>query len=137
MIDKEELAEILKAAGCKSTSTRLLILEVFSKASRPISVEFLLSKVKGVDTATVYRNIISLQKVGVIRKIDFRNNTDHYELSTTHHHHIICKACGIFEDFNACQIDTIRKNTLRNSRKFISITDHSLDFYGMCKRCGA
>lgn len=135
MKKREQLIKSLKEAGCKLTSTRLSMLEVFSRAGKPISTESILSKTKDIDVATVYRNLISLQKVGLIRRVELHKNADYYELHTSHHHHIICRSCGIFEDFKLCHIRDISKKTLLHSTKFSSISDHSLEFYGMCKVC--
>lgn len=135
MIKNEELIRKLRDAGCKSTPTRVVLLKIFSKAHKPITTTSLLAKIKGVDTATIYRNLISLQKIGLIRKVDLQKKDEYYELNMVHHHHIICRECGVFEDFKLCHIDAITKKTLNKSTKFRSITDHSLEFYGICNTC--
>lgn len=135
MKKRDQLIKSLKVAGCKLTPTRLSMLEVLSRAGKPISTQFILSKTKNIDVATVYRNLISLQKVGLIRKITLHKNTDYYELHTNHHHHIICRSCGVFEDFELCHLRDMSKKTLQHSTKFSSISDHSLEFYGICKLC--
>lgn len=132
---KEIFTQSLKKAGHKVTPSRLLLLGVFAEVPRPISIEYILSKTKGIDAATIYRNVSHLQKTGIIRKVELQKKLDFYELATSHHHHIICRTCGTYEDIDSCGIENIMKKTLQNSKKFVTIQDHFLDFYGACNKC--
>ncbi len=134
----EVFRSVLRRAGYKATPSRLTVLEIFKKTGRPLSPQAVIDKAgKNIDQATIYRIIKTLKTIGAIRQIDFRHNHAHYELSDTgDHHHCICLVCGHSEEITGCEIDAVMKEAvLRQARSFSEIKDHSLEFYGTCKRC--
>jgi Fur family ferric uptake transcriptional regulator len=137
MACKEHIAGFktqLRKNNLKATPARLNILDVFEHAKRPLSVSEISDKLESSDKATVYRNIDSLQNLGIIKQIRFQDRQAYYEINNTHHHHVICKKCGKIRDIESCKIILSGKNTLINS-DFTEITDHSLEFYGICNAC--
>lgn len=135
--------QILKKAGLKVTPARLAILKIFLAEEKPLKAEDVFSRLKNkkVDQATVYRNLDSFEKKGIIKKVDLRKDSTYFELPTRHHHHIVCTGCGTVEDFSVpagksgCWADEVSKKALRNSKKFKRIQDHSLELFGACKEC--
>ena len=126
----------LRYVGLKATSQRLKILDVFCLQKKPLTAEDILkilSKTK-FDLVTVYRTIITFEKVGIIRRIDTREKAVRYEIASDHHHHLICVKC---EDIK----DVTLKNDLNEQEKIISKTkkfkvlNHSLEFFGICRGC--
>jgi Fe2+ or Zn2+ uptake regulation protein len=135
---KFDVKASLKKAGFKVTPTREEILKLFSTHNcSPISAEDILLKLKKekIDRATIYRNLQSFEKAGIIKKVSLQQKADYYELANHHHHHIICKTCGDIEGFKNCNLDSLKKTVLKNSKAFGSITDHSLEFFGECDNC--
>ena len=128
----------LKALGLKETPARLAIISIFEANHSPLSAEDIWKKIKSkkVNLATIYRNILSLEKGGVLTRIDLRKSSNYYELKDTlhHHHHITCSTCGTFEDIELCD-EELSSKALENSLKFSKILDHSLEFFGICKKC--
>src|SRR6266478_1367997 len=95
------LRTMLRQNNLKATPARLGLLDVFEHIKKPISVDDLARKLRGsnVDTATLYRNVDSLESLGVLKKIRFNDRKSYYELETgKHHHHLICSKCGRIED---------------------------------------
>lgn len=128
----------LKNIGLKTTPARRAILSIFEENHSPFSAEDVWIKIKEkkVNLATVYRNIISLETAGILKRVDLRKPSVYYELkSLTHHHHISCSSCGIFEDISFCEEKDFVKNVLKQSEKFLEISDHSFEFFGTCKKC--
>jgi len=128
---------MLRKSGYKATWPRLAILDVFTKAKKPISAQEIIDALHGViDQATVYRTLKSLTEKGVVKQIDLRQNHAHYELTNlAEHHHLICLRCGRVEDVHRCGIENMQAAVLRSSRHFAEIRQHALEFYGMCKSC--
>ena len=127
----------LKTLGLKETPARLAIISVFEGNHTPLSAEDVWRKMKTkkVNLATIYRNIISLEKGGVLTRIDLRKPSNYYELKDSlHHHHITCSSCGVFEDISFCDEELVSK-ALKGSSRFSKISDHSLEFFGICKKC--
>lgn len=133
----EDFKKILKENDFKCTSTRLKIIDIFFKNSKPISAEYIYSKLKNdIDEATVYRTLSSFEKRGVLRRVDLRKSSIHFELNNHHHHHIICTKCGRIEDFEENkEIEKLLVKVVQDSSKFKSITEHSLELFGLCKVC--
>lgn len=135
------MKEILKEQGYKATPARLAILGVFIKSEAPITAEKLYKELKknkkhkDINEATVYRTLTTLKEGGIVKKLDFRKNASFYELAKKHHHHITCLKCDTVEDFESKAIESALRGIARNSSKFISIKEHSLELFGFCREC--
>ncbi len=123
----------------KATPGHLEILSTITESKKPISSQDIIDIIgKKLDPATVYRCITKLKNNGIIRQIDLRQNHAHYEFfDMAHHHHIICVECGKIEDIEDCGLDTMHQNILSQAKQFTQIRHHSLEFYGLCKKCSA
>lgn len=128
---------LLQKAGLKVTPERLAILNVLSKANKPLSVKDLKEKLRDteVDQATIYRNMESLTKSKVIRLVNFQHDHNHYEIiSDKHHHHLICEKCGKVVDVSKCDTSKIEQQ-VKKLGNFATINSHALEFFGLCKSC--
>lgn len=134
---KEDLSNILKTKGFKTTPIRLAILEVFSHDCEPVNAESIFKKLKKqkVNIVTIYRTLLSFENAGILKRIDLQKDSIYYELATHHHHHIICTDCGLVEGFEGCDLDSLTDKVLKTSNKFNTITKHSLELFGVCKKC--
>ncbi len=134
----EKFSLILHDNGYKATPARLSLLAVLKNADHPLTIQEILKQLGGkVNQATVYRSLESLLAVSIVRQVDMQHGHAHYELrsGTSHHHHLICRSCGLTEDVPQCDIVAIEKGVLKKSRVFASIEEHSLEFFGQCKKC--
>ena len=125
----------LKSGGLKVTSARLSLLDIFKHAKKPVSVRQISRQLKQPDVATLYRNIDALTDLGLIKKISLGKTEGYYELNAAkHHHHLICKVCGRIADVEGCKVSVADKN-FASHHGFAKVTDHSLEFFGVCKLC--
>lgn len=127
----------LRKAGYKATPSRLAVLTMLEKTKRPLSPHAVIDKLgKSMDQATIYRMLKAFKKCGIIRQVDFRHNHPHYELADmADHHHLICLSCGLSEEILGCDVDSMRQSVLCQAKQFSEVSEHSLEFYGRCKRC--
>ena len=134
---KKDFRQILTREKLKITPARLAILGLFSEDCGPLSAEDIVKKIKNKDInqVTVYRTLAALEEKGILKKVDLRKGSVHYELAEHHHHHIVCKECGKIEEFDGCELDGMSKKILASSSKFKDITEHSFEFFGICKAC--
>ncbi|MFM2357994.1 MAG: hypothetical protein RJA61_731 [Candidatus Parcubacteria bacterium] len=134
---EKNLQEVLKESGLKVTLARLAILGIFSKDCTPIDAEYIFKKLsnKRINQVTVYRTLASFEKSGILKRVDLRKGSVHYEFDGHHHHHIICVECGKTEGFENCSVDEISKQVLKKSPLFEKINQHSLELFGTCKSC--
>ena len=134
----KDFARVLKMKGFKNTPTRQAILGVFSTNTKPINADdiFEALKKKDINLVTIYRTLVSLEEAGIIRRIDVHKNSTYYEFDLDHHHHLICNDCGVVEDFKTCDVENIARDVLKHSN-FKSVNTHSLELFGVCKKCSA
>lgn len=135
--DGGDLKEIIKATGFKVTPGRLAILSIFSDDCGALCAEDIHTKIgkKSLDYVTVYRTLESFEQAGILKKVFLRKQAAYYERAGHHHHHIVCTGCGTVEQFDSCGVESVAKNVLSASKQFKAIKDHSLEFFGVCKRC--
>lgn len=132
------LPNLLKLYGLKVTSGRLKLLEIILKERSPLSVEFIEQKFdKQLDRVSIYRALQSLVNAELVQRIGLDPDRAHYELiaGRKHHHHVVCIACGVLEDIDMCNTHSLQNAARKVSRKFFKITDHSLEFSGICRKC--
>lgn len=132
-----ELPNALKDAGLKATPARKHILDLFSADCKPINAEYIHEKLKGekINQVTIYRTLASFELAGIVKKIELQKGSAYYELAGKHHHHVVCVDCGKTEGFEICGVDKISKDILKQSSQFKTISQHSLELFGMCKSC--
>ncbi|MCL9971853.1 MAG: transcriptional repressor [Candidatus Pacebacteria bacterium] len=119
----------------RTTNDRKVIQEVLSKAQQPLTVrEIRKSAGQSVHLSTVYRAITEMSSEGSIRRVDFGGRVPRYEVAGEHHHHIVCTTCGDIEDVHT-EPRGLEKAALVESKKFKSVHAHSLEFFGVCKKC--
>lgn len=127
---------ILKEQGYKLTKQRCEILEALEE-SPPLMAEeifHLVNKHCKVDLSTVYRNLNTLQKMGLIRKVNSLGQADQYELVKNHCKHALeCLRCGAKVVFSECVFDQlVREIELKTHYK---VKKHNLELYGTCPNC--
>ena len=123
---EENIKKQFKDAGLKATPARLAIFEAFSGKCHPLNAEDIYKKIEKnkIDLATIYRTLISFEEAGILRKVDLRKDSQFYEINKHHHHHIICNKCGFIEELDGCKFSN-----------FKIIKGHSLEFFGLCRKC--
>ena len=128
----------IKTLGLKTTKAREGLLEIFEHQKKPIGVSDYLKllKKRGVeaDQTTIYRSLNTFINKGLVREIYFNDGLVRYELSSKpEHHHAVCLKCGNIEDILDCSVEQIEKQI--SKKKGFSIISHSLEFFGVCKKC--
>lgn len=124
----------LKGKG-KITDARIDILSALSKVHKPISIKDLQKVIKGHNTTTFYRTLETLVTINLVKKIATTSGENLYEttIGRHHHHHITCTSCGLLEDVEICA--PIPSQKILTEKGFGKVTDHTLEFFGVCKTC--
>lgn len=127
---------MLRERGLKATRGRIALLEALFDAARPVSAEDMHSRVNSVDLVTVYRTLQSLVEASVVREVRFKDSVVRYEVAESmHHHHLVCIGCGDVDELPDCNLNSLEFMALKQSKKFVSIDEHSLEFFGTCVQC--
>ena len=134
----ENFSDLLRKYNYKATPGRLAILKTLASSPKPLSVQNIYQKLKSkTDKVTVYRTLEALADTDIVSKINFQRNHAYYELAEgrEHHHHILCRHCGKIEDIQMHDLESLEKAALKKTKSFSSIKSHSLEFFGLCKKC--
>lgn len=135
MLDKVDL----KNAGLKVTLPRVKILQILeSSRDHHLSAEdvykILLDSGDDIGLATVYRVLTQFEEAKLVTRHHFAEGHSVFELDHGEHHdHLVCVKCARVEEF----VDTVieeRQKYVANQAGY-SITDHSLNIYGICGDC--
>lgn len=132
----KETEDMLRTAGLSATRQRTELLGMLRKAKHPLRAEKIADQLSGkLNLTTVYRGLDQLSDARLVRRIDLGKNHALYELSDSHHHHLVCRTCGLIEDVTACIPDSVPKSVLKKAQGFAAIEEHALEFFGTCKTC--
>jgi Fur family ferric uptake transcriptional regulator len=127
---------------------REMILDILSRFPGHPSADEIFFMVKQmypqIGLATVYRTLELLSNMGLVHKLDFGEGKARYELAQGpetkgHHHHLICIRCHKVIDYE--EISENEKELLKEAEESLEkkygfkITDHMIQFYGICKDC--
>lgn len=138
-ITKEDYKNLLHKNKLKATDERLFVIDLLVSVKSPQTISQILEKCKNlkIHESTLYRIMAMFQKKGIVKKIDFKENTARYEIADhdDDHHHIVCTNCKKISDFTGCDSDKIIKKALAQTKDFKKINSHSFELFGICKKC--
>ena len=83
----------------------------------------------------VHINIDLFLRLGYAREVELGDGKKRYERTDVpHHHHLICKSCASIQDVE------VKQNLAKEEERFVKeyqfqVTQHALEFYGLCKNC--
>ncbi|HVA66012.1 MAG TPA: Fur family transcriptional regulator [Elusimicrobiota bacterium] len=134
-MDYPDFRRMLRRRGGRATPGRLRLMRALWREPAPVTAAKLQKSLDGaLNLATLYRALDALAADGVVCRVDFRHGHAHYELAAerAHHHHLACTGCGAVED-----VDCTLRPRLKKSSAFAAITDHAMEYFGLCKVCGS
>ncbi len=109
------------------------ILKIIHASSEHLSAEQIFLRLKednqGVVLATVYNNLASLYKQGLVRKISAEGYPDRYD-NIRQHDHLICKNCGKLSDI---QLEDLTEKLREQTG--IPILSYDLKIHYICEDC--
>ena len=136
----EIFEDYLRTKGLKLTNQRDVILSVFLKTERHLSVDDLYQLVKAKDSkvghTTVFRTMKLLCECGIAREVDFGDRLIRYEhkLGHAHHDHLVCLKCGIFVEALDPEIERLQDRLCK--RFNFDQERHRMEIFGYCRKCG-
>jgi Fur family ferric uptake transcriptional regulator len=136
--EKEVFTAYLTGHGLKRSEQREVILDVFLRSERHLSVDDLLQLVQkkrpDIGRTTVYRTLKLLQSAGLAQELVLQGETRfEREYKRQHHDHFICNSCGEIIEFTNPEIERIQ-DEIAADIGFV-IQGHRHQIYGLCRRC--
>ena len=109
------------------------ILKLINESGGHMTAEQIFLKLKKTEPkvvqATVYNNLNTLYKKGMIRKMSIEGSLDRYD-KIRKHDHLVCRKCGALSDIN---LEDLTKN-LENQLKE-EILSYDLKVFYICPDC--
>jgi Fur family ferric uptake transcriptional regulator len=140
--DARQIApSLLRRVGQRFTPNRRAIVEVLEMTGKPLTITEILAARPGLPQSSVYRNLVVLERVGIVRRISGADEFSRYELAENligHHHHLVCSSCGAVEDFTASRrLELAVASTIDEvgARSGFSTDGHHLQLTGLCRSC--
>lgn len=134
MRDKIDIKGILSQSGLKVTRQRRAIFNVLQSAGCPLSALDIKAKLRDSDQVTIYRTLEQFTDIGLISKLNLVGRKAEYEYAAHHHHHAVCTECGFIEEMEGCLAPSVER-IQKSAKKFSLITNHSMEFFGVCRAC--
>ena len=138
-ITVQDARTALRAAGLRSTTSRVAVLQHVSTAGKPVShadvAEVLVPQ--GFDKSTLYRCLVELADAGLLARLDAGDHAWRFELrgeehATGDHPHFVCVDCGTV----TCLPDIEVKIAPSKGAKAAALGDVTEVFLkGHCKEC--
>lgn len=127
---------VIMATTVKHSKQRDALLSVLKGTRTHPTADWLYQELRkefpNISLGTVYRNLKMLSDNKTILKLDIGTGTEHYDGFTHEHYHLVCNDCNSISDIE------INLNALNSKVEELSggeIQNHSLIFYGKCKKC--
>ncbi len=140
-LTQAEAEAMLKNAGFRVTEHRVAVLRAVAGARQAITVQALFDSLRNkyvIDQATIYRNLVALEEAQILRRFDFNHGHAHYELETGEpSYKVVCGECETIEKLEGAGLGEAMKKLMKKSKKFKKVLSHSVEVYGICKKCAA
>jgi Fur family ferric uptake transcriptional regulator len=109
----ETVLNLLRGRGLRASTARRVVLGVLFAAGRPLSAEEIAAGLGGshttVDIASVYRNLETLEGLGVVHHFHAGHGPGRYVLARDgDREYLACESCGALEEVDPSQIDAAR-----------------------------
>ena len=89
-----------------------------------------------VGRATIFRTLDVMLELGLVERLDLPSGEHAYvACESSHHHHVVCSACGRSEDVDDGGLRSIVRDIPR--RTGWRVDAHRLELFGLCPGCQA
>jgi Fur family ferric uptake transcriptional regulator len=139
-ISVEQARETLRAAGLRSTTSRVAVLQHVAASGQPVSHADVADVLvpQGFDKSTLYRCLVELADAGLLARLDAGDHAWRFELrsgeehSAGEHPHFVCVDCGKV----SCLPDVEVRISPSKGTKEAALGDVTEIFLkGHCKEC--
>jgi Fur family ferric uptake transcriptional regulator len=93
------------------------------------------SSLGAADYSSVFRAVSTLERDGILDRVDLGDGRARFEMREDHHEHIRCERCGRVAEVPVCVLDDASAQ-VRKLTGF-EVTSHRVVFAGLCEECSA
>jgi Fur family ferric uptake transcriptional regulator len=104
----DDAAKALRERGLRLSTSRRLVIEALFDSAAPVSAEQLTQRL-GLDLASVYRNLETLERNGLVRHVHLGHGPGLYALlDEAEREYLYCDRCGAVKPLPAEDLDPVR-----------------------------
>ncbi len=133
----EAAVEALRERGLRVSAARRLVLEALYGAEGPLSAERISEGLEGrlprSDLASVYRNLETLEEVGLVRHVHLGHGPGLYALAAPEHEYLVCESCHAVRSVAREELDEVRARVREQFGYEARFTHFPL--VGLCPDC--
>ena len=132
----KDIKRTLREAKLTVTEPRITVVKRLTDVGKPLEMPELISLCSDIDRATVYRTVATLEKHGIVKKVQigWKYKIELGDDMHDHHHHMSCIACGKIIDFHESDLMIEEFRKLEAMHGFRAST-HNLELTGLCQSC--
>ncbi len=110
----EDAFKVVRDSGLRLSAARRILLEVLGAAGRPLTAEAIASGLRGrhpaSDLASTYRNLETLEALGLVRHVHVGHGPGLYALaSRDSREYLVCERCDAVKAVKPETLDDIRE----------------------------
>jgi Fe2+ or Zn2+ uptake regulation protein len=134
----ETAVHVLRARGLRVSAARRLVIEALFAAERPLTADEIAAGLEGwlpaSDLASVYRNLDTLEEVGLVRHFHVGHGAGLYSLAAAGDlEFVTCEQCGALEAVPPGRLDRVR-DEIRRELGYRARFSH-FPIVGTCAAC--
>jgi Fur family transcriptional regulator, ferric uptake regulator len=127
----------LRSRGLRVSSARRLVLEALFAGDGPLTAEQIAAGLDGrlptSDLASVYRNLETLEEIGLVRHVHLGHGPGLYTLTRGEHEYLACERCDAFVAVGPTELDAVRA-VVRQTFGYEASFRH-FPLVGLCPDC--
>lgn len=135
----EEVADALRATGHRMTAARRAVLDALLAAGEPVSAQAIADGLGGrvprTDAASAYRNLETLEALGVVRHVHVGHGGGLYALDRDDVEYLVCERCERVVPLAPAALEEARA-AIRTATGFQARFGH-FPVHGLCAGCAA
>lgn len=138
-MNKDAIYRNIRNRGGRVTKIRMKIVQILSDTGCLMPQTEILARLKkqgmNPNRSTIFRELLFLVQKNIAIKNTI-SGVDYYEMPQDHHHHLVCLNCNSIEKVKIGNHLAKHEKQIAEQTKF-NIINHSLEFYGYCRKCQA
>jgi len=140
MVDVTPLLAALESSDYRMTAPRRTVAALIADQPGHFAaadlVEAAHARDLDVGRATIFRTLEVMLELGLVERLDLPSGEHAYvACESSHHHHVVCSACGRSEDIDDGGLRPIVRDIGR--RTGWRVEAHRLELFGLCPACQA
>lgn len=138
--DLDSALAVLRSRGMRASAARRLVLGTLYAADIPLTADQVASGLDGLlpqsDLASVYRNLETLERAGLVRHVHLGHGPGLYMCASgPQREYLLCEGCGAVRVIEPAALDRVRKLIHRELAHEAHFTHFPL--VGLCGPCAA